>query len=90
MTEPHAVQTAKAETLMRLSDALIRSLKPTGKQYQVRDDTLAGFGVRVSQQGTRTFVLMHGSDRRLTTIGRCNIITLQNARLSAVSNGETG
>ncbi len=69
--------------MARLSDAVIRSLKPAARQYFFRDDTLRGFGVRVSPQGTKTFALMHGAERRLTTIGRYGIITLLEARVVA-------
>ena len=39
--------------------------------------------MRVSPGGTKTFALMHGAERRLTTIGRCGVITLQDARIAA-------
>ena len=48
-----------------------------------RDSTLAGFGVRVSQAGAKTFVLAHGRERRFTTIGRYPILTLAQARAAA-------
>jgi integrase len=67
----------------RLSDTTIRNLKPGPRQMFYRDETVRGFGIRVSPKGTKTFVLMHGADRRLTTIGRYGIITLQEARLAA-------
>ena len=68
---------------MRLNDAVIRALKPAEKQVMYRDDTLPGFGVRVSTRGVKSFCLMHGTDRRLTTIGRYPIITLAEAREAA-------
>lgn len=68
---------------MRLSELSIRAL-PVPKQGQkIHWDGLPGFGVRVSQGGTRTFVLMHGANRQLTTIGRHPIITLAEARTKA-------
>jgi integrase len=69
--------------MARLSDVFIRNLKPGSCQVFYRDETVRGFGVRVSPKGTKTFALMHGADRRLTTIGRFGIITLQEARLAA-------
>src|SRR5216683_6694471 len=69
--------------MARLSDAFIRNLKPGPSQVFYRDETVRGFGIRVSPKGTKTFALMHGTDRRLTTIGRFGIITLQEARLSS-------
>jgi integrase len=50
-----------------------------------RDAGLPGFGVRVSQAGTKTFVLVHGRDRQFVTIGRYPIITLAQARTEAKS-----
>lgn len=69
--------------MTRLTDTSVRALKPSARQYFVRDETLRGFGVRVSPGGTKTFALMHGAERRLTTIGRCGVITLQDARIAA-------
>ena len=68
---------------MRLTDASIRALKRTERQVLYRDSTLPGFGVRVSPKGVKSFCLMHGADRRLTTIGRYPIISLAEARGAA-------
>ena len=68
---------------MKLSDALIRTLKPTGKQVMYRDDVIAGFGVRITPKGAKSFALMHGAQRTITTIGRYPIITLAEAREAA-------
>lgn len=76
-------QIENGETMTRLTDASVRALKPASRQYFVRDETVRGFGVRVSPGGTKTFALMHGADRRLTSIGRCGVITLQEARVAA-------
>ncbi len=69
---------------MRLTDLSIKSLPiPERGQKTYTDDVVPGFGVRVSQGGTRTFVLMHGQHRQLTTIGRVGIISLADARGTA-------
>jgi integrase len=69
---------------MRLTDLSIRALEhPTKGQKTYRDNTLPGFGLRVSQAGSKSFVLMYGQDRRLITIGRYPIITLSQAREEA-------
>lgn len=66
---------------MRLTDVSVRSLKPPEKgQKSYWDDTVSGFGVRISQGGTKSFVIMHGKDRSLTTIGRYPILSLSEAR----------
>ncbi len=69
---------------MRLTDLEIKNLKaPATGQKLYRDDTLAGFGCRVSQGGTKTFVLVHGYDRQFLTLGRYPIISLSEARTEA-------
>jgi hypothetical protein len=67
-----------------LSDASVRALKPPLKgQKLYRDASLKGFGCRVSQGGSKSFVLVQGKECRLTTIGRVGIITLAEARAEA-------
>lgn len=62
----------------------IRALPaPERGQRTYYDDTLAGFGCRISQGGTRSFVLQHGPTRQLITIGRFPIISLAQARTEA-------
>jgi integrase len=66
---------------MQLTDITVRQLRaPDSGQRLYRDDGLAGFGVRVSQGGTKTFVLVHGRQRQFLTIGRYPIISLAQAR----------
>jgi len=66
---------------MRLSDISVRALKsPDTGQKTYLDDSLPGFGLRISQGGTKTFTLMYGAKRSLVTIGRYPIISLQEAR----------
>jgi hypothetical protein len=71
---------------MRLTDLAIRSLpQPPKGQKTYWDDTLTGFGCRVSQGGSRSFVLQHGADRQLITIGKYHpdILPLGKARTEA-------
>lgn len=67
-----------------ITELSIRSLKPpeTGQRLYA-DISLPGFGVRVSQGGTKTFVLLYGTPRRRLTIGRFPTISLAEARKSA-------
>lgn len=67
-----------------LTDLTIRGLAPpaTG-QLTYWDKTLAGFGLRVSQGGTKSFVVMYGASRQLATIGRYPVIKLADARAEA-------
>ncbi|HEX4293436.1 MAG TPA: Arm DNA-binding domain-containing protein, partial [Rhizomicrobium sp.] len=69
---------------MRLTDLSIKSLKAPEKGAIIyHDDILTGFGVRVSEGGTKSFVLTHGVLRRRETIGRVGILGLQSARTEA-------
>ena len=75
---------------MRLTDLLIKSLKaPEAGQKSFFDDTLPGFGVRVSQGGSKSFIVMYGERRKLRTLGRYPDITLADARkLAKLVQGE--
>lgn len=66
---------------MRLTDLSIKSLKPPEKGEQIHyDETLTGFGVRVSEGGTKSYILTHGRRRTRETLGRVGIISLSDAR----------
>src|SRR5947209_6721888 len=70
--------------LAHLTDITIRNLPPSAAgQITYTDDSLPGFGIRVSPGGTRTFVLVHGARRERRTIGRYPIISLSQARTEA-------
>src|SRR5579872_6348277 len=69
---------------MRLTDIVVRNFSPPERGQKIyRDDNLKGLCVRVSQGGTKTFVLVHGSDRQFTTLGRYPTIKLAEARIEA-------
>jgi hypothetical protein len=69
---------------MRLTDMTIRSLKtPDAGAAIFNDDLIPGFGVRVSEGGTKSFVLTHGPRRQRETIGRVGVVSLQDARTAA-------
>jgi integrase len=69
---------------MRLTDITVRNLPvpPSGQKVHY-DDVLRNFGCRLSQGGTRTFIVRLGADRQLITIGRYPIISLSDARTEA-------
>jgi hypothetical protein len=49
---------------MRITDMTVQKLPvPERGQKFYTDDTLSGFGVRVSQGGSRSFVLIVGAER---------------------------
>jgi integrase len=69
---------------MRLTDLSIRKLKaPDSGQKTHFDDSLPGFGIRVSQGGAKSFVVMYGKQRQLKTLGRYPDMGLADARLAA-------
>jgi integrase len=69
-------------TKINLTDTGVRSLQPPQNgQKSYWDSNLPSFGVRVSQGGTKTFVL--NRDNSLITIGRFGLLTLSEARTEA-------
>ena len=69
---------------MRLTDISIRALKtPSVGASVFYDDLLSGFGVRVSEGGTKSYILTHGRRRQRETIGRVGVIALHDARAEA-------
>ena len=74
------------QRLMRVSltDIVVRNTKlPERGQTTLWDKSLPGFGLRISQGGTKSWTVMLGLDRRLVTIGRYPVVTLAAARLEA-------
>src|SRR5665213_1761972 len=69
---------------MRLTDLSIKRLAvpPTGR-VTYSDDTVPGFGVRISASGMKSFVLLLGRSRKRITIGRYPTIALADARARA-------
>lgn len=64
------------------SDATVRSFQPPLKGQTVFwDSSLAAFGCRVSQGGSKTFIVKHANT--FLTIGRYGIISLSEARTEA-------
>src|SRR5665213_845670 len=73
--------------MTRLTDLLIKKIAlphgATKRQHTYFDDGFKGFGLRVSEGGAKSFVLMYGKRRQLMTLGRYPDISLAEARLSA-------
>jgi integrase len=63
---------------MRLTDFAIRSLPIPEKGQKDYWDDLKGFGIRVSQGGSRTFIVMHRGSRK--ALGRYPLLGLAEAR----------
>lgn len=67
-----------------LTDLSLRKLQPPPVgQITYWDTAVTGFGVRLSQGGAKSFILMHGKCRARTTIGRVSTISLKEARDTA-------
>lgn len=68
----------------QLTDVLVKNLPAPDKgQHTVRDTVLPGFGVRVSQGGTKTFIVIYGKTRKQVTVGRYPLLSLGDARKKA-------
>ena len=77
---------ARAYTVPKrsLTELTIKNLKPPAKGQETTWDTqLTGFGVRCSQGGSKTFIVMYGKTRTRQTIGRYPIVSLADARKHA-------
>jgi len=71
----------------KLTDVRVQSLKPKATRYEVWDPAAAGFGVRVTPKGIKSFVYLYrfeGLARRMT-IGRYPQLSLSKARLKYAS-----
>lgn len=66
-----------------LTERALANTKPRAGQHVLWDTTVKYFGVRVSQGGTKTFIVMHGRHRDRITIGRYPTISLAQARQKA-------
>lgn len=72
--------------MSNLTDVAIRAFQiPSKGQRDYFDDAVPGFGIRISQGGTRSFFLFTGKaqNRQRQSIGRFGIITLAQARAEA-------
>src|SRR6266700_4201456 len=72
------------EHLMSLTELGINKLKAprAGKRREKYDRQIPGFGIRVTDRGVRSYILVytHGGRRRRYTIGRVSEIGLEDAR----------
>ena len=67
-----------------LTELSVRALKaPRNGQVTYWDKSIPGFGIRVSQGGTKTFTLVHGYRRERVSIGRYPVLSLAEARAEA-------
>lgn len=73
---------AEDDMRMNLTAKSVAALKPAEKRFEVFDTNLAGFGIRVTPNGVKTFGVMfrHGGRLRRLTIGTYPPLTLADAR----------
>lgn len=73
---------------VRFTDAYIRNLKPSDARYDVFDANLAGFGLRVSPSGTKSWIVLSRNLNRKTraTLGRYPQLSLADARQRAMTS----
>lgn len=72
--------------IVSLTDLSIRHLKPVaGKQVTYTDRALKGFGVRVTERGLMSYVLVLGANRKRIKIGDVGVLKLSQARETARS-----
>ncbi len=75
-------QSEQTVSKIKLNDIVIRQLQPGDRQERYFDETLPGFGVAVGVR-SKSFFVIRGENRQLTTIGRYPEISLQDARKAA-------
>lgn len=69
-----------------LTDLAIRNLQPVaGKRVTYLCNSLSGFGVRITENGVKTFVLTYGKDRKRVKLGDVGVVKLADARQKAKS-----
>jgi integrase len=67
-----------------LTDITVSNLRPPDSgQKLYADGVVKGLYVRVSQGGSKSFVLVEGKQRRFRTLGRYGIVSLADARTAA-------
>jgi integrase len=66
----------------KLTKKLIEKLEPRNREFEVRDETLSGFALRVHPSGRKTYVVNFGRGKRYT-VGTTEIWKLVEARAEA-------
>lgn len=70
---------------MKLTDATVKALKPRPRIYEVYDDDVKCFGVRVCPGGAKTFTFFYrlGGRKKRLNLGEYPFVTLAEARAKA-------
>ena len=70
--------------IVSLTDLTIRHLQPmAGGQVTYYDRTIKGFGVRVTEHGKMSYILLLGANRRRIKLGDVGVLKLADARTKA-------
>ena len=71
----------------RLTQKLIDSLRPDGRDRIVFDEEISRFGVRVFRSGRKSYLIQYRMQKRSRrfTLGNCNVLTPLQARKEAQS-----
>jgi Arm DNA-binding domain len=68
----------------RLTDRTLKAARPTGKRHDIMDSEVRGFGLRVSETGQKTFILIArfpgSSNPTRRALGEYPSLTLEKAR----------
>ena len=72
----------------RLTDALVRRLKPGSREYTVRDTVVPSLGVRVHPSGGRSYV--HFGEGSRATLGSAEFATAEEARQQSRTSSAAG
>jgi integrase len=71
----------------RLTDRTLKAVRPTGKRHDIMDSEVRGFGLRVSETGQKTFILIArfpgSSNPTRRALGEYPSLTLEKAREKA-------
>lgn len=65
-----------------ITNKLLQDIKPSDKPYEIRDQRLKGFMVRVNTSGKLMYMCQFGRGKRVT-VGKVGVITLAGAREQA-------
>lgn len=69
---------------MKITDQFLKRLKaPANGRVTYSDESVPGFGIRVSASGVKSFTLLVGRNRKRITIGRYPLVSLSEARARA-------
>jgi integrase len=78
------------QTAIRLSKTVVDAAKAHETRYEIWDNELSGFGVRIAQTGSKTFIIRYRAEgggrnapRRFMTVGRFGTLTVEQARKKA-------